>query len=93
MSIFDPKSRYVLNAELYEVKDRRGRTVMVLTAPEAPVQTLLGEHLRKEGQRLDHLANFYLKDPNGFWRLAELNGAMLPDALADVDTLKIPTVL
>lgn len=93
MAIFDPKSRYVLNAELYEVRDRRDRTVMALTVPDAPVQALLGEHLRKQGQRLDHLANFYLKDPNGFWRLAEINGAMLPDALAEVDTLRIPTVV
>lgn len=93
MSLFDEKSRYVLNAEIYEVRDLRGRSVMALTVPDAPIQTLLGEHLRKEGQRLDHLANFYLQDPNGFWRLAELNDAMLPDALAEVDTLKIPTVV
>ena len=64
-----------------------------MTVADKPVQTLLGEHLRKEGQRLDHLANFYLQDPNGFWRIAELNDAMLPDALAEVDIVKIPTVL
>lgn len=93
MSLFDQKSRYAFNAEVYEVRDLRGRRVMALTVPDAPVQTLLGEHLRKEGQRLDHLANFYLQDPNGFWRLAELNDAMLPDALAEVDTLSIPTVV
>jgi len=93
MAIFDPKSRYVKNASIYEATDRRGRQVAALTAADEPVQTLLGEHLRKEGQRLDHLANFYLQDPNGFWRIAELNDAMLPDALAEVDTLKIPTVL
>jgi hypothetical protein len=93
MAVFDPKSRYVRNASIYEVTDRRGRRVAALTAAEESVQTLLGEHLRKEGQRLDHLANFYLQDPNGFWRIAELNDAMLPDALAETDTLKIPTVL
>ena len=93
MAVFDEKSRYVKNASLYEVTDRRGRRVAALTVADRPVQTLLGEHLRREGQRLDHLANFYLQDPNGFWRLAELNDAMLPDALAEVDTLQIPTVL
>lgn len=91
MSIFDEKSRYVLYSSLYEVSDRRGRRVMALTVPDAPVQTLLGEHRRREGQRLDHLANFYLQDPNGFWQLAEINGALLPDALAEVDILSIPT--
>jgi hypothetical protein len=93
MAVFDAKSRYAKNASLYEVSDRRGRTVMALTVPDPPTQTLLGEHLKREGQRLDHLANYYLNDPNGFWRIAELNEAMLPDALAEVETLKIPTVL
>lgn len=93
MAIFDGNSRYVRNASLYEVRDRRGRTVAALTVADRPVQTLLGEHLHKEGQRLDHLANFYLQDANGFWRIAELNDAVLPDALAEVDSVKIPTVL
>jgi hypothetical protein len=93
MAVFDAKSRYAKNASLYEVRDRRGRTVIALTVADKPVQTLLGEHLKREGQRLDHLSNFYLNDPNGFWRIAELNEAMLPDALAEVETLKIPTVL
>lgn len=93
MAIFDAKSRYPKNASIYEATDRRGRKVAALAAANKPVQTLLGEHLRREGQRLDHLANFYLRDPNGFWRIAELNDAMLPDALAETDTLKIPTVL
>lgn len=93
MATFDPKSRYVQNARTYQVVDRRGRTVTALTAARAPEQTLLGEHARREGQRLDHLAGFYLDDPNGFWRLAELNDAILPDALAEVAAIKIPTVL
>lgn len=93
MAIFEAKSRYVKSASIYEVTDRRDRRVAALTVADRPVQTLLGEHLRKEGQRLDHLANFYLQDPNGFWRICELNDAMLPDALAEVDILKIPTVL
>jgi len=93
MALFDAKSRYVKNASIYEAIDRRGRRVPALTAAEKPVQILLGEHLRREGQRLDHLANFYLQDSNGFWRLCELNDAMLPDALAETDIVKIPTVL
>lgn len=93
MAIFDEKSRYVKNATTCEAKDWRGRTVVALSVAERPVQTQLGEHLRKQGQRLDHLANFYLQDPNGFWRICELNDAMLPDSLAEVDILRIPTVL
>lgn len=93
MAIFDQKSRYLKNVSIYEATDRRGRTVAALTVGDRPVQTLLGEHRLKEGQRLDHLANFYLQDPNGFWRICELNEAMLPDALDEVDIVKIPTVM
>jgi hypothetical protein len=90
MAVFDRKSRYAKNASTYEVTDRRGRKVVALTVADKPEQTLLGEHLLKEGQRLDHLANFYLQDPNGFWRIAEINDAMLPDELAEVESIKIP---
>ena len=91
MAVSDRKSRYVKNASTYEAIDRRRRKVLALTAADKPEQTLLGEHLLKEGQRLDHLANFYIEDANGFWRIAELNDAMLPDQLAEVDVVKIPT--
>jgi hypothetical protein len=93
MAVFDKKSRYVKNASIYEATDRRDRRVPALTTADKPVQNLLGEHLRREGQRLDHLANFYLQDPNGFWLICELDDAMLPDALAETDIVKIPTVL
>ena len=90
MATFDQKSRYVLNATTYVTTDRRGRTVTALTPAERPAQAHLGDHRRKDGQRLDHLANFYLQDPLGFWRLAEHNDAVLPDALADVEVVRIP---
>ncbi len=90
MAVFSSKSRY-RDATTYAVLDRRGRRVVALAVSERPVLALLGEHLRREGQRLDHLANFYFADPSGFWRIAELNEAMLPEALSEVDVLKIPT--
>jgi hypothetical protein len=93
VAVFDSKSRYVKNSVTYEATDRRGRKVAALAVADAPVQARLGEHLRKEGQRLDHLAAFYVDDPNGFWRICELNDVMLPDALAEVDSVEIPSVL
>ncbi len=90
MATFDKKSRYVLNAETYTATDRRGRTVTALTPAEKPVQAQLGDHRRRDGQRLDHLANFYLGDAFGFWRLAEHNDVMLPDAIAETDSVRIP---
>ncbi len=93
MAIFDPKSRYVKNATVYQTTDRRGRTVAALTPAAAPVQGKLGVFRRKQGQRLDHLAAFYLQDAYGYWRIAELNNVMLPEALSEADRIDIPTVL
>jgi hypothetical protein len=91
MAVFDDKSRYARFATVNQAVDRRGRTVQALTPALVPPQTRLGDHLRKDGQRLDHLARFYLDDANGFWRIAEMNGALLPDALAFARILAIPT--
>lgn len=87
--MFDPKSRYA-GAQTYEVVDRRGRRVAVVPPFEQPREGLLGVHLRREGQRLDHLAHRYLDDPAGFWRICERNGVMLPDALAEAGEVEIP---
>jgi hypothetical protein len=87
--VFDDKSRYS-KLQPYQVVDHRGRTVPVVPVPHAPDQSLLGIHLRKEGQRVDHLAYRYLDDPAGFWRICELNGAMLPEALTEAREIEIP---
>jgi hypothetical protein len=87
--MFDEKSRY-RKAETYKVKDRRGRQVSVVTVPGPLVQTVMGIHLLKEGQRLDHLAAKYLSDPAGFWRICEANGSMLAEALSEQPEITIP---
>jgi len=87
--MFDPKSRYG-NVEPYEVVDRRGRTVKVVPASAPPQQEPLGVHLRREGQRLDHLAAKYLGDPTAFWRLCEMNDVMHAEALAEAREIAIP---
>lgn len=87
--MFDKKSRYA-KLETYEVTDRRGRTVVVVPTPPAPNQTELGNHIMKQGQRLDHLAYKYLDDSSGFWRICELNDVMLPEALTEAREIAIP---
>jgi len=91
MAVFDPNSRYV-NPPLtpYSVKDFRGRDVFVLPMPEPFIEVSVGRHAMKASQRLDHLAAGYLNDPNGFWRIAELNDAVLPDALIEQQLIEIP---
>lgn len=87
--MFDEKSRYS-KVETYHVRDRRGRQVSVVRVPEPLVHTLMGIHLLKEGQRLDHLAAKYLNDPAGFWRICEANNAMLAEALSEQSDIAIP---
>ena len=43
-----------------------------------------------EDQSLDQLALAFLADAHAYWRIAEVNGAVLPDALAALERLKIP---
>ncbi len=87
--MFDEKSRYV-KAQTYTVTDHRGRQVSVVCVPPPPTQVMLGIHVLRQGQRLDHLAAHYLDNPAGFWRICELNDAMLPDALAERPEIAIP---
>ena len=91
MSVFDPKSRYAQYAKVATATDRRGRTVSCVTPAEVPPQTELGRHKLRQGQRLDHLANHYLDDPAGFWRIAELNDAMTAEPTLDTPLVGIPT--
>lgn len=87
--MFDAKSRYV-KQEIDQVTDRRGRTVAVVVPPEAPAQVLRGYHLRRQGQRLDHMAFKYLKNAAGFWRICELNDVMQAEMLNETDEIAIP---
>lgn len=88
--MFDAKSRYAKLVP-YIVTDHRGRQVAVVPVPPAPRQATLGTHLLREGQRVDHLADQYLDNPAGFWRIAELNGATLPEVLTEQREIAIPT--
>lgn len=90
MSTFENNSRYVRFARLIETVDRRGRTVKALTPAIIPAEPELGEHRRREGQRLDHLAARYLDQPTGYWRIAAMNDAMSADVLTDAPVVKIP---
>jgi hypothetical protein len=87
--MFTDKSRYKGLPE-YEVTDRKGRKVKVVPVPEGTRNAILGYHLLKQGQRLDHLAATYLNDPAGFWRIGQANEVMLPEALSETSEIAIP---
>jgi hypothetical protein len=91
MAVFDRMSRYVKPPlEVYSVTDRRGREVKALPMNEPPNEQSVGEYVKRQGQRLDHLASSLLGDPHGFWRIVEVNGVLLPDALERAERLKVP---
>lgn len=87
--MFDDKSRYA-KLTPYVTHDRRGRAVPVVPSPDAPAQRLLGLHQHKQGERTDHLAARYLDDATGYWRIAEMNDVMLPEALTEMLEISIP---
>jgi hypothetical protein len=87
--MFDPLSRYA-NLVTYARQDHRGRTVMVVPVPSPPVDLLLGIHVLRQGERIDHLAFRYLENPAGFWRICEMNGAMLAEAITEQREISIP---
>ena len=89
MTLFDPKSRYAKLPTVLMV-DARGRSVEVVPPAPAPLQALRGRHLRRQGERADHLATLYLADPAGFWGLAEMNDAMIAEVLSELRALDIP---
>lgn len=91
MSLFDPKSRYAKLPTVLML-DARGRTVEAVPPAPAPLQSLRGRHLRRQGERADHLAALYLSDAAGYWRLAELNDAMTAEVLSELRALDIPNL-
>jgi hypothetical protein len=87
--MFFPGSRYETTGT-YTVTLPNGKTVRATKLPLPRSTSLLGYHRRLEGQRLDLIANRYLKDPNAFWQLCDVNDAIVPDALAARDLVGIP---
>jgi len=87
--MFDAKSRYAAVAT-YTVMDHRGRAVEVVAVPDRTQESTLGFHVLRQGERLDHLAQRYLQNAAGFWRICELNNVMLPETLTEAREIAIP---
>lgn len=87
--MFSRNSRYA-NAGTYQVKLPNGQTVTATKVPLRGAPGLRGYHRKLEGQRLDVLANHYLRDATAFWRLCDANGALSPDALEAHELIGIP---
>jgi len=87
--MFDAKSRYS-GLPTYTLTDHRGRTVAVVPVPDPPNAVVLGIHVLRQGERIDHLAFRYLMNPAGFWRICEINQAMTAEAITEKREIPIP---
>lgn len=67
-----------------------GRTVTCIRFPARARPALIGYHKREEEQRLDHLANYYLKDAARFWLLCDANECPSPHSLGARGLIGIP---
>jgi hypothetical protein len=90
MSVFHRSSRYLLYAQVIQATDRQGRVVSCVTPVRIPEAAPLGTHRRRDGQRLDHIAEHYLADATAFWRIAHHNDAMSVEQIAETPLVAIP---
>ena len=82
---FPPESRYH-DVEIATITLADGRTAAYLRrrfVPPPESHALLREHVVRAGERLDQIAAIHLGDPEQFWRVADANGAIAPEELAD----------
>lgn len=78
--MFFKGSRYE-TVEDAQYTDRQGRTFIykrVRWIPDTPAQV---SHTTRLGERLDHIAHQYYRDPERFWRICDANQTMKPEDL------------
>jgi hypothetical protein len=64
--------------------------VVLVRFPVRDRPLLYGYHVRLDGQRLDHVASSFLRDPTAFWRLCDTAGTFCPRALEAAPLIAIP---
>jgi hypothetical protein len=80
---FPPTSRYH-DVEVATLESTDGRRIPYLRrrfVPPPESFATLREHVVVAGERPDHLAARHLGDPEGYWRIADANGALSPEEL------------
>ncbi len=87
--MFAQNSRYS-KVPVYEFVLTDGSRVSVVQFPVRRRPPPIGYHRREEGQRLDLIAAYYLKDATAFWRICDANAALSPHALAVHSLIAIP---
>ncbi len=73
-------SRYA-NVGEGQITDGRGREIRYKKVRFIPETRAQMAHVVNQGQRPDHIAHRYLRDPERFWRICDANLTMWPDDL------------
>jgi hypothetical protein len=63
------------------IVDGSGREIRYKKVRFIPETPALLKHAVVQGERLDHIAHRYYRDPELFWRIADANRAMRPAEL------------
>lgn len=81
---FAVTSRYSSTARA-RFTDKNGREIGYLKRRFVPRPGgyLMAQHRIEQGDRVDLLAAKYLGDPEQYWRICDINGAMEPGSLSD----------
>jgi hypothetical protein len=80
---FPNTSRYYV-IETAKLTTADGREIVYLQRRFLPILQegiVLAEHVVTQGERLDHITDRYLGDPEQFWQLCDANNAMHPAEL------------
>jgi hypothetical protein len=75
--VIDKTSRYAKVATWIAV-DAAGESVQALELRAVPPTSGLFHHTPVDGERLDHLAFTYLRDPKKFWKICDAAGELDP---------------
>ncbi|MEZ4293399.1 MAG: LysM domain-containing protein [Polyangiaceae bacterium] len=75
--MIDKTSRYA-KTPTFTAKDASGEEVTLVELREIPETTGVFYHTPGDGERLDHLAQRYLRDPRKFWRICDASDVLDP---------------
>ena len=73
-------SRYA-NVGEHQITDGKGRVIRYKKTRFIPATQAQMGHMVGLGERLDHIAFRYYRDPERFWRICDANRAMWPPEL------------
>jgi len=63
------------------ILDGKGREIRYKKTRFIPETRAQAGHVGNQGERLDHIAHIYFRDPERFWRICDANHVLWPEDL------------